>query len=196
MYKLYQDLLKALSKLKDGHVFVAFFDLYMLLQNFIIFLPLNFKIKLDSNEKPVMFGLNIIINEEMRAYYKNNGTLFKIIEENQNSPIKYINGKNPFDYISKFGSDYSEFRSPHTSFPSKFNSIKQLFSLADLPLSLEELSNFTVVYENGNNFTTDLVVVSFYDIYSEDDENNQLLLKNVDFDKKNIFSPENKGQKD
>ena len=197
-YNLYQDLLRALSKLKDGHVSIAFFDLHMILENFIIFLPLGLKINLDSNEKPVMNGYNRILNEEMRAYYKNNDTIFDIIENNQDSPIKYINGKNPFDYISKFGSDYKDFRSPHASFPSKFNSIEELFSLAELPLSLEELSNFTVVYENGNNFTTDLVVLSFYDIYEEDDENNELLLKNakVDFDKKNIFSPENKGQKD
>ena len=196
LYNLYQELLKALSILKDGHISIGFLDLHMILQSFIILLPIKLKIKLDSNGKPIMYGLNYIINEEMRGYYKNNDTIFDIMENNQNSSLKSINGKDPFDFISSFGGDYQKYRNPHCNFPSKMNSIEG-FSLADLPLSLEELSNFTVVYENGNNFTTDLTVCAFYDIYHEYDDD-ILLFKSTkaDFDKKNIFSPEHKGLKD
>lgn len=201
IYNLYQELLKSLSKLKDDHVSISFSELYMLLENFIITLPVRFKIKLDSNGNPLMYGYNTIINEEMKEYYKNNDPIFDIMENNQNISLKSIIGKDPFDFISSFGSDYREFRNPHCSFTSKFNSIEELFSLAELPLSLKELSNFTIVYENGNNFTTDLAIISYYDIYEEyDDEDNNitLSLKNikVDLDKKNIFSPEYKGLKD
>ena len=198
LYNLYQELLKALSKLKDAHIHIAFSDLHMLLECFIVLLPINLKIELDSKGKPVIYGSNRVINKEMREYYKNNDTIFDIMENNKNSSLKSINGKDPFDFISSLGSDYKKFRNPHCNFPSKMNSIKESFSLKYLPLSLEELSNFTVVYENGNNFTTDLAVISYYDIYHEYDDDDILFLKNtkVDFDKKNIFSPERKGPKD
>ena len=115
---------------------------------------------------------------EYEKYFKNNIIIFPIIKKNENIPIKSINGKNPFDFISEFGNNYLDFRSPHASFIIKYYLYNNgLFDI--LPLTYEELTNFTVVYDNNKSFTTDYLILSKIDIYNAQ-------LKNPTFKNANI----------
>ena len=189
-YGFYQDLLKALCKLRDGHISLSFIDLNKIIENFACISPIQLNIDLDYNNKPKMFSISQIINDEMQSYFRDYENIFEIIEKNNDVPIKSINGENPFDFISNFGKDYKYLRSPHANFPLKFNLLQDFYSLSHLPLSIEELTNFTVVYENGNHFTTDYIIMSFYDIY-ENDDNIILNQAKAQLDLKNIFTPKN-----
>jgi len=127
------------------------------------YLPVIFNIKNDTNGIPRMYS-KPNINTTLNNLFNNSLHLYEIINSSINSPIKTINGEDPFDFISKFGSEFRDVRNPHGSFTLKINSINKT-PLFILPLYKENLTNFTVVYENDLNFTTDLFIVSNQNIF-------------------------------
>lgn len=68
----------------------------------------------------------------------------------------------PFDYINSFGSNYNNLKSPYTTFIYKYMNHNNM-SFYLYPLSIEDLTNFTVVYDNNQTFTTDFIVTCPYD---------------------------------
>ena len=101
-------------------------------------------------------NINTIINN----LFNNSLHLYEVIITPIDSPIKTINWEDPFYFISKFGSEFTDVRNPHGTFTLKINSINKT-PLFILPLYKENLTNFTVVYENDLNFTTDLLIYYF-----------------------------------
>ena len=140
-------------------------------------------ILLQEDGKEYIYGINYIEDENIKKEFKNSKVIFDIIDNNEDIPIKSINGKDPFDYISEFGNKYINLRSPHANFFLKFHFLPELF-LALLPFSLEELTNLTIIYENGISFTTDYLIKSSINI----NENNidKFLLKNDENNYKKI----------
>ena len=170
LYSFYQDITKVTSRLKDGHLYTCFNELQDVLKNFAFLMPIKFKID-TYDGKPRIFGKNNI-NTEYQEYFTNYEDTFKTIEENEDIPIKTINGKDPFDYIAEFGKNYIDFKNPHANFPFKFKYLKISHTLNVFPLTLEELTDFTVVYENEKTFTTDFLIDSHINLMPMPDENN------------------------
>ena len=101
-----------------------------------------------------------------------------------NVPIYSINGKDPFDYISNFGGIYNNLKSPYSTFVYKFfNHNYASFYL--YPLSLEDLTNFTVVYDSNDTFTTNFIIISPYNISGVQSQNS---LNNFKGDEKGNLS--------
>ena len=111
-----------------------------------------------NNNKQKMFGKSYL-SKDMMNKFRNYETVSKVIEENSNVPILSINGKDPFYFITNFGKEYLRLKSPQAAFVYKFLNINNI-NLYSLPLSLEDLTNFTVVYENNQKFNTDFIIVS------------------------------------
>ena len=196
-YNFYQDIKKVLGQLEDLHIN---FDLssYIPLYNALyINQPLRLYIKIYNN-KPRFFGYSYHI-DEAKSHFKNNVEVFKIINNNLNTPIYSINVKDPFDYITDFGKDYLSLKSPYATFVNNFNKFNSNFSFYSLPLSIEDLTNYTVVYDNNDTFTTDFITFTpiknnnnlqlLFKIESEENntiiKNNEIINWDVNFN--NIF---------
>ena len=185
-YKFYQDLKKILTSTRDGHLYLDLLNFKEKLKQFIFVSPIHLNIT-EINGEIKIFAINNIL-PEYYSKFKNNEDIFPLIDKNQNIPIRSINGKNPFNFISDFGNNYLDFRSPHANFAFKYTLIDNChFSV--FPFSYEDLINYNVVYENGESFTTDYIIESDLNIYENQDDN--ILLKNnkVNFEKKKFFFP-------
>ena len=169
LYSFYHEITKVTSRLKDGHLYTSFLGLQNLLKNFAFIMPIKFKIAEYKGETRI-FGKNNIKKEYQEHFLKSEET-FKTIEENEDIPIKSINGKNPFDYISDFGKNYIDFKSPHGNFPFKFKYLQSSHTLDAFPLTLEELTNFTIIYDNDQSFKTDFIIDSHIDLNPENIDN-------------------------
>ena len=186
IYRFYQDLKKILCKLGDLHIDL---DLRHFLQVFTtirINHPLKLYIRIHDN-KPRFFA-EPLNSKDIKHYFNNYEKVFKVIEDNLNIPISSINGLDPFEYITNFGKDYFKLKSPYATFLYKYmyNNNIDFYSL---PLSLEDLTNFKVVYDNGQNFVTDFIITSGINITKENKENLLLTKEIKDYNiKENKFS--------
>ena len=175
MYKFYQDIKLIFDRLADQHLGININGFEV--KNYHFGNPLRLVIK-EYENKTRMFG-EIKIEEYEYRYFRNNDTIFKVMKDNINTPIKTINGKDPFDFITDFGGDYEKLRSPHACFRYKFNEHNADFDFFEYPLNKEDLVNFTVVYDNGDNFTTDFVAYSGYASLNNIQNNVNLFIDNI-----------------
>ena len=193
-YSFYQDISRLFGKLKDGHTHISFMNISNS-KNFLnksnpgeIISPIELYINTSSG-KPKMFG-RPHRNKTLYNYFSKNETVLKVINDNLNIPIKEICNKKPFDYIENFGSEYINLRNPHGTFTLLFNLFNKA-SLSMLPLSVEKLTNFKIVYENNKTFETDFIIA-----YKDKLESNIDVIKaGLDFNNINneinyIYAPE------
>ena len=159
-YTFYQDIKKVFSKLKDGHTDIEFNKPLLYLNKILFFDPVELSIKNDTNNEIKIFATpNDLIDDSIKKYFKNYEEVFNIINKNKDKPIKSIKGKNPFDYIRELCSKYYNLRNVHGSFTYNYY-IHNRVSLNTCPLSLNDLTNFKVVYENEDSFETDFILGS------------------------------------
>ena len=157
VYKFYQDLKRVLADLEDLHIQFDLSRFVSLYTQIYLYQPLQFYIKVNNN-KPKIFGKSYL-SKDILNKFKNHEAVSKIIEENSNVPILSINGKDPFYFITNFANKYLRLKSPYATFVYKFLNLNNI-NLYILPLSLEDLTNFTVVYENSQKFNTDFIILS------------------------------------
>ena len=178
MYKFYQKLKLLFDSLGDQHLNIL--DDESILGKIYFTDPLKLSIRLYES-KPRIFA-EVEVKEEDYKYFRNYEEIFNIIKNNYNNniPIKSINGKDPFDFITYFGGNYEKVKSPQGTFRYKYFWHNNEQSFMAFPLTKEDLTNFNVIYENGDSFTTD------YMIYSERDYNKsnfqeeiQLFINNI-----------------
>ena len=174
-YSFYRDIKAIISDLRDGHTSINFNSS---LKNIAFLSPLNLYIKLD-NETPRIYG-KPYLNKTLEKYFVNFETIFKIIRKNLDVPIKSINGKNPFNYINDYIKKYHDIRSPHGSFVFNYYTYNRL-SLFLAPLSIKDATNFTVIYNNEDNFTTDYIFLSSIKIIPSKKEDIVLTKSENDF---------------
>ena len=189
-YSLFQDLLKLSGKLRDAHISIGFNDYYFKYVVLFGVLPFRLNIEIDSDGKPKMFCTKLELSEEAKNHYRNHEIIFDIIDNNTNIPIQFINGEDPFDYISNFGSEYQNFRNIHASFSHKYHLFNSVLFLMRNPLSIEELTNITISYENGENFTTDYSFASAINLKMNLNDKNILGMNTIDLNNINFYSPD------
>ena len=159
MFKFYQELKLLFDKLGDQHLTINIQT--SPLKNLFFECPIQLAIR-ENNYKFKMFG-KVRPTEDNYQYFRNKEEVFNIIKKNLDVPITKINGKDPFDYITEFGGSYEKFKSPQGTFRFKMYEQQRRNSrnFFDYPLPPEEFYNFTVEYQNGDNFTTDFVIYSY-----------------------------------
>lgn len=193
MFQFYQQIKLLFDRLSDKHLSINMKKIP--LKDILFIDPVKLVIKQDDNNKTRIFG-EIKIDKEEYQYFKNNDTIFNMIEKNKEIPIKEINGKDPFDYITYFGGDYERFRSPHACFRVKFFYNNRNFNFQIFPLDKGNLTDLTFTYDNGDSFTTNYMVYSEKSIsLVQISENIKLFFDNIvknlekkdDIKKNNIF---------
>ena len=158
VYHFYRDIKLILNSLGDYHLDLGINNIL----KYIRFIePVSFRIELYNNEFK-MFA-NLGVSEELFSKFRNYEKIFDIINNNTNIPISSINGKNPFDYITNFGGNIKKLKSPQASFRYKFISRNDQ-NLKEFPLTIEELSNFTIIYDNNYKITTDYLLYSMVNL--------------------------------
>ena len=158
VYLFFQGVKKALNSFEDLHInfhlekFVHIFTL------FYIGHPLRLYIQMYDN-KPRIFG-EAFYEEEVWKHFKNYQVIFETINANKEQPIKAINGQDPFEFITNIGKDYFTLKSPQATFVYKYFYLSNNINYYLLPLNLENLTEFNVVYDNGQSFTSDYIFIS------------------------------------
>ena len=117
-YNFYQDLKKALFQLEDSHINFDFSNYLPFMKNLYFVQPLRLEIKMVNN-KPRFFGRPYLYNQ-VNSNFKNSDKIFTVINNNVDTPIYTINGKDPFTYITDFGKDYFRLKSSYATFVSHF----------------------------------------------------------------------------
>ena len=156
-YTMYREIKIAFANIKDPNIKFQFINNFIEFDFYDIIFPVKFSIV--DNE----FGKKIycqkynsdLINKQFK------GDIFKTVDLNVNIPIQTINSKDPFEYIETFGEEYYSLRSPHANFAYNFNLINsdKKPTLKYYPLLLKELNDFTVTYDNGASFKTNLIII-------------------------------------
>ena len=158
MFKFYQEIKLLFDRLGDQHLHI---DIKMSkLKDLFFECPIQLEIR-EYNYKFRIFG-KVRPSEYEFRHFRNSEEVFNIIKKNIDVPIKTINGKDPFDYITEFGGRYEKFKSPQGTFRFKMfeQQKKDSRNFFDYPLPKEEFYNFTVEYQNDDKFTTDYVIHS------------------------------------
>ena len=176
-YYLYQDIKTAFAFMKDPNIEFEFTNYFREFSLFEFYFPIKFIVRDDGNGTKIYCmraTTNNIINKQFDKQ------IFDTIDSNENIPIQYINNNNPFDYIANFGQNYNSLKNPHGNFAYNLNIINndKHPTFKSYPLSLEQLNNFNVVYENGKSFNTNLVILKTgsYNLYLTNFFNNKNLL--------------------
>ena len=146
-----------LSELKDSHIQMNWKPLN--LDKFFILGPIDYSIKEDEEGNIKIYGQCIDQLED----FENSEDIGEICLDYSDTPIKYINNLDPFEYINNFGGNFLSTKNVHGTFSFKLryhNSVP----LSDYPLSLEDLENYKVEFESGDSFETGLLIASDVDI--------------------------------
>ena len=173
-YTFYQELMKILAIIGDLHISIDFdsnFDKIGFIP------PITFILK-KVDEKPKIFStLNMFISQFFNII-PNFDKIQEIITKNSNVSIKYINGEDPFDFISNFGNDYSKLKGPHGNFRWKYYIISNVgYDFMKFPFSMDELADLSIEFENGEKLSIEYIYMSLLNLTS---------LETKDITKKNI----------
>ena len=147
----------AIYSLQDLHT-TPYFDLFPV-NNYEYICPIFLITKYDKEtNRTKMYG-TFSLKPENYTFFKNYENVVKVIKDNLNTPIESINEKDPFTFIQEFAGINS--KNKHSTYVLKRDIYcKNTFYL---PVTLTDLANFTVVYENGENFTTDYLIQDISD---------------------------------
>ena len=151
-YEFYRNIKFVLDSLGDQHLG---FGGDIILNHLYFLEPIKLNIRYFENKHRV-FAEKITYSDYLK-YFRNSEEVIEKINKNINTPIISINGKDPFDFITNFGGVFKKLKNPQATFRYKFSNYNGR-TLTDYPLSLEDMKNFTVIYENGDEFVTDYII--------------------------------------
>ena len=180
VYDFYREIILIISKLKDSHIQINWNLLN--LNDFYIISPIEFYIK-NVDNKPRLFirclpdnFLNFFIDPDFSEYSSyicnNNGN-------EEQYPVKSINGGDPFDYINNFGGDFSSTKNEHSTFSFKLEYQNDI-PLSYYPLSLDDFKEIKIEFELGDDFITKYFIGS--DLENIDIERRNLNYKNINLE--------------
>ena len=142
----------AIYKLNDLHT-TPYLGLFPI-ENYIYICPISLITKYDNaTNKAKMYG-NFSFQPENYTFFKNYEHVVEVINNNLNTAIESINGKDPFTFIQEFSG--IKLKNKHSTYVFK----QAVYTKNNfyIPVTLKELANFTVVYESGDSFTTDYLI--------------------------------------
>ena len=156
LYEFQQNLKRIFAKTRDGHTSVSL-DKMLNLPNNQLFNPISFYFKKDEKKRLRLYG-TVYPDYQFRKYFVNSKEVFNVMNKNRNNYIEKINNMDPIDYIMKFGEEFFNLRNAHGAFAVKMANYNR-FNIRDLPFQAVDVTNFSVVYHGGDNFTTDFLLL-------------------------------------
>ena len=184
-YDFYRDIRIVFGKTKDLHLSMSSKITYSFC------FPLKFIVK-KTNE---IFRIYAEIKEECSDSLDEETR--KTINNNKNISINLIKDKDPFDYIQNYNGYFRTLRNKHSQFSLNLRMISEA-TFSNYPFLVNDLTNITINYLNGDNVTLDYLGIKpnktneeFYTFYTRE------MIKDIDnsiFQLKNNFL-EKKGKK-
>ena len=142
VYDFYREITLIFSKLKDSHIIINWKPLH--LQDFYIIAPFEFYLKKVGDEYKIFATC---LPEDFTS--DDVGDALDTCDNNDESPILTINGKDPLDFINNFGGTFLSTKNQHATFSFKLKNHNNI-PLSDYPLSLEELNELKIKFESDN----------------------------------------------
>ena len=146
-YEFYRDILKTLSKTKDGHLFLM---TRTTPKNFSLILSafcIPFYYYVEENETQPYLSINFSSSSNCYLRYSNE-TLDKI-RKVSGKKIKSINGLEPYEYIENMASIFNSVHSPQGNYIAFMNLMSSIIVYA-YPFKKEEL-NLSFVFEDNDS---------------------------------------------
>jgi hypothetical protein len=159
-YEFYQKIRNVLADLKDPHIALYFKDSYI--EDFNILSPFMYYIQ-EYNGKQRIFAS--CISQSYLKYFKDYAKVYEFCVTFNDLPIKTINEKDPFEYISNFGGNYLSTKNNHGTFTFKLNYNNDI-PLSDYPLTEKELEQLNIVFEDDEDKEESITVNTEYKIHS------------------------------
>ena len=142
-YEFYQEIETIIGAVKDRHLIVYSIKTpkgISLKKNYVN-LPFDFIIKEHDSQYRIFIKKN-------NYYNKYDKTFQKVIDDHLQSPLKRINGIDPFSYIQNW-SKFKGLKNPHAQFTKRISEISH-FYLYNHPLNYSELSLNEYEFEDDN----------------------------------------------
>ena len=180
-YDFYRDIKRILGKIKDGHLNIAAY-----------ISPNGYQLQLMTMCLPFQFYIEGDNKIDAKLYIKRYDDCFdyfddyvkEFVLEHEGKFLTQINNTDPFNFIQKINIEFSAFYNKHSTFTYNMKSAHKI-SIYSNPLSKEQLSNITFVFEDGKNITLDYYLnyknpkleenKEFLDFYNEKIQQKKLL---------------------
>ena len=191
-YDFYRELMIKISDLKDSHIQINWNLLD--LKSFFILSPVKFTIKEIDGEPKIFISC---LSEDFADFMDEDiNIVLESCENNIDSPVKLINGQDPFDYINNFGGNFVSTKNVHATFSFKL-SYHNNVPLSDYPLSVDELKELKVEFDSNDELTTKFYIAtdSEEDIFEENGLRNLNTRNKIYNNKKNKNNNKNKLKK-
>ena len=158
-YEFYRSVQKALMSTQDGHFEFTFYgnkDFDNKLGQFTVTPPLKLYVSMNNNNEPVMKGAPLELDSgDVYNHFANGAATKETIERNKDNFIVSINGMSPFDFVLNFGSEYYSYpKNKDAKYTLASQTISDIPLLYYVPVLEKDLTNFNVVYSNGESFTS------------------------------------------
>ena len=161
-YDFYKKIAIALSDLRDAHIQLLFNEFEF--KDFFLVSPFEFYIA-EYNKQPRIF---IICDEDIVSGYEEEKTWISgICEGYSRFPVKSINGKDPFIYITEFGGHFISTKNIHGTFSFKMR-FHNTISLSDFLYDFEneDMKKLEIVLEDDVGTIVETIDIE-YKLYSE-----------------------------
>ena len=150
-YDFYRDIKRILGKIKDGHLNIAAYKSpngYDM-QKMSMCLPFSFYIKGENRSDAKIY---ISKFKDCFSFFDENVQAF--VNEHEHQYIKKINDMDPFDFIQNITFEFNSFYNKHSTFTKNIRNA-HAFNIYSNPLSEEQFSNITFIFEDDKSITLD-----------------------------------------
>ena len=155
------EFISAVYQLNDLHT-LAYFAIFPI-ENYEYICPITLITRYDkATNKAKMYG-TFSFQPENYTFFKNYENVVKVINNNLNTSIKSINGKDPFTFIQEFSG--IKLKNKHSTYV--LNQAVYSKNNFYMPVTLEELANFKVIYESRNCRFTECGKIHFVQLSVE-----------------------------
>ena len=182
-YDFYREMREILGTVRDLHfrIFGLNTPKGIKLDQITACLPFSFYVSKDENNIPKMYikyfeSCGVYFTQDERNYIK---------ERSEKIPLKYINNKDPFDYVQEWGRKYRGNKSPHAHF-TLMKTLIHSFYIRLYPYTPDELK---MTFEFESPLENDIINLDYY-IFIPNVQTVQKLYSNIninfdqeDFDK-------------
>ena len=153
-YEFYRDVKKTFSKFRDSNFEIlgqniTLDGINVNFEDYRICLP--FKFYIDKKEDDDINKIYIKEYPECSKYF--NGSDVELIREANGSSVKSINGKDPFEFIKNFASDFYDMKNPNSGFALNIDSLHDTY-LNYVPILPKELNTMTLIFDNDETLNT------------------------------------------
>ena len=160
-YEFYQELKEILGTVRDLHfnIIAHKSPSGKLFSKYAACIPFKFYVDKDPNDNNET-KLYIKYYEHCAIFFDENVKNYVKNKSESKIPLKYIDGKDPFEYLQNWGWKYFGVKSPHGEFTMKKDLIHS-FYLSNYPYSPEEL-NIKYEFETNDIGNPDYIVLDYY----------------------------------